>query len=184
MKNRNIYFLALLVFIIISTITLYPLLYGKNSKINSVKNANTIKDFEICDIHDKCSNLSSYLDDKKYIVVNFGASWCLPCKVEIPEIITAAKNNPNIHLMIISVDHNRDDMLNFLKKSTSLNFLDNPIKNISIHMDSSTKIASGVFYTDKYPETYVIQMHNNNIVISDKFIGTKHNFNKIFASLK
>jgi cytochrome c biogenesis protein CcmG/thiol:disulfide interchange protein DsbE len=54
----------------------------------------------------------------KAVVVNFWASWCLPCKEEAPVLEAAWKQHRNRGLVVLGVDFNdlRPDALGFIRK--------------------------------------------------------------------
>lgn len=49
--------------------------------------------------------------DKKYYLIDFWGSWCSPCLKELPEIIGLAKNNPNIEIISIACEKNKNDFI-------------------------------------------------------------------------
>lgn len=59
----------------------------------------------------------------KVIMLNFFATWCPPCRAEIPEIIQLRKDIPEKDLLIIglSVDKSAEDVKPFLAK-TQVNY--------------------------------------------------------------
>ena len=54
------------------------------------------------DINNKNVSLSQYKN--KWLLVNFWATWCAPCREEIPELNELFKNNKDIHLIAIAID--------------------------------------------------------------------------------
>jgi len=51
-------------------------------------------------------------------IVNFWATWCIPCKKELPDLKKIKINNKNVKVIIISIDKKPiKDQLNFLKKN-------------------------------------------------------------------
>ncbi len=54
----------------------------------------------------------------KIVVLNFFASWCGPCRMEIPDLVELRKHYPSdrLTLMGISVDRNADELQAFVRK--------------------------------------------------------------------
>ena len=48
------------------------------------------------------------------VVVAFWASWCSPCRRELPALAKWAKANPNVHIVAVNVDRSRADADRFL----------------------------------------------------------------------
>ena len=49
-------------------------------------------------------NFYNSLDDNKKYIINFWATWCLPCKKELPELQKMQKENDHLNVLIISID--------------------------------------------------------------------------------
>jgi len=63
-------------------------------------------------------NLINILDVNSNYVVNFWATWCVPCKKELPDLNKMKIENKDLKVIIISIDKKPiKDQLNFLKKS-------------------------------------------------------------------
>ena len=55
--------------------------------------------------------------NSKY-VINFWATWCIPCKKELPDLKKMKIDNKDLKIVIISIDKKSiKDQLNFLKKN-------------------------------------------------------------------
>ncbi len=54
----------------------------------------------------------------KYVLVDFWASWCLPCRQENPNVVQAYNKykNKNFTILGISLDKEKDDWLNAIRK--------------------------------------------------------------------
>ena len=63
-------------------------------------------------------NLINILDVNSNYVVNFWATWCVPCKKELPDLNKMKIENKDLKVIIISIDKKPiTDQLNFLKKN-------------------------------------------------------------------
>ena len=62
--------------------------------------------------------LINILDFNSNYVVNFWATWCIPCKKELPDLNKMKNENKDLKVIIISIDKKPiKDQLNFLKKN-------------------------------------------------------------------
>ena len=62
--------------------------------------------------------LYDILDLNSKYVVNFWATWCIPCKKELPDLNKMKIENKDLKVIIISIDKKSiKDQLNFLKKN-------------------------------------------------------------------
>ena len=60
--------------------------------------------------------LYDILDLNSKYVVNFWATWCIPCKKELPDLKKMKIDNKDLKIIIISIDKkSTKDQLNFLK---------------------------------------------------------------------
>ena len=63
-------------------------------------------------------NLINILDFNSNYVVNFWATWCIPCKKELPDLNKMKIENKDLKVIIISIDKKPiKDQINFLKKN-------------------------------------------------------------------
>ena len=77
-------------------------------------------DFTITDIEDKQHTLSSYLG--KNVLVVFWATWCPPCKVEIPHLIELREQQSHEDLVILSISNESTDIVRNFVKAEGINY--------------------------------------------------------------
>lgn len=86
----------------------------------------------------------------KVILLNFFATWCPPCRAEIPELVKISKdyNDDQLLIMGLSVDDDLDAVLPFMKK----NGVNYPVykaeKNITEHFGISSVPHNTFFAKD------------------------------------
>lgn len=85
----------------------------------------------------------------KVIIFNFWASWCAPCIEEVPSLVSLVKDDPNIVIIAVSGDQNKDDIMAFLKSFPGFN--KPPIYVVQENM----KMLMEHFKVDKLPESFI-----------------------------
>ena len=101
------------------------------------------------------------------VLLNFWASWCLPCYEEFPELIkTVQWAKGNIQLTAVSVDSSKKDIEVFLNKIKKEQDTWN-LKNIHIIWDPNHEITKQ-FHVIRFPETFVL---NRELKIIKKYTG-------------
>ena len=85
----------------------------QESKINPI--GSTIKEFSQNDTTGKPVNISSFRG--KYVLLDFWASWCRPCRMENPNVVAAYKkyHDQNFTVLGISLDQARPAWLNAIQ---------------------------------------------------------------------
>jgi thiol-disulfide isomerase/thioredoxin len=92
----------------------------------------------------------------KTVLLNFWASWCIPCRAELPELIQLAKDNPTrLELILMSEDSAPQKAAEFIKVFSAAHQLQVDLPNVMLAWDGDQKIAAQ-FQTAAYPETAVI----------------------------
>ena len=104
----------------------------KNLVVN--KELKSYSDITFLDIKNKELNLKDYKGN--LVILNFWATWCAPCKDEMPSLDLLSEN-PNLdNLKIFPINIGRDT-----NQKSVIFFEDLKIKNLKIYFDSPTTLA-------------------------------------------
>jgi peroxiredoxin len=117
----------------------------------------TAPDFTVTD-GTSTVHLASYRG--QVVVINFWATWCGPCVVEMPSLLQLHHQLPKVAIIAISVDEDADAYSSFISR--------HHVDLITVR-DPEEKAAK-LFHTEMWPETYVIDRQG---VIQRKFIGAQ-----------
>ena len=98
------------------------------------KNLKTYEDIIFKDTNQKDVNLRDYKG--KVLILNFWATWCAPCKEEMPSLDNLQANINLNNLKIFPINISRES----LSKSESF-YRELNIKNLDIYFDSSITLA-------------------------------------------
>jgi thiol-disulfide isomerase/thioredoxin len=109
----------------------------------------------------------------KVVILDFWASWCKPCKEEMPYFIDLYNRNKDIGLVIVAVnlDENQDKLFGFINK------LGKEVPFYIIH-DKDSKIA-GDYKIETMPTSYVIDKKG---VIKYKHEGFENSYKEQFEN--
>ena len=126
------FFILLFVFFIPNAVNSKELTYLKNLVI--YEDQKKISEISFKNEEDKTVSLSEYKN--KLLILNFWATWCEPCKEEMPSLQNL-QNNPNFkNLKILPINIGQED-----KNSIKKFFLDVKINSFEIFYDSNVKLA-------------------------------------------
>jgi peroxiredoxin len=92
------------------------------------------------------------------VLVNFWASWCMPCLEELPTLLTLHHEQPNLVILAISIDDDPAAYSSFIVR--------HHVDLITVR--DPTQSAAKLYQTDMWPETYVIDRQG---IIRRKFVG-------------
>ncbi len=116
-------------------------------------------DLSMTDINGQAVKLSEYKD--KVIVLNFFASWCPPCKQEIPDFISLQEQYKDKGLVMIGVAISSPDEVKKLAQKLGINY------TVLLGTDSTTS-AYGPLRS--IPTTFII---DKDFKIAKKYIGLR-----------
>jgi thiol-disulfide isomerase/thioredoxin len=94
------------------------------------------------------------------VLLNFWATWCGPCIMEMPSLLQLHHDQPNLAILAISIDDDPDAYTHFLARRH--------VDLITVR-DPAQKAAQ-LFRTEMWPETYVIDRKG---MIRRKFVGAQ-----------
>jgi len=117
------------------------------------------QDFKLKDLNGKEVSLSDF--EGKKVFLNFWASWCPPCKAEMPEIEQLYQQTKDSDLVILAVNIGED-------KETVQTFIDNNKYNFKVLLDTEQEAALNYNITS-IPTSYFIDKDGN---IKASFIGS------------
>jgi cytochrome c biogenesis protein CcmG/thiol:disulfide interchange protein DsbE len=114
-------------------------------------------DFTVRD-SDRTVTLSQFRG--QVVVLNFWATWCLPCIEEMPSLVEMQQRmkSKGVTVLAVSVDADANNYRRFLR--------DHNVSLLSVR-DADQK-SNELYGTFKFPETYII---DRNGVVRRKFIG-------------
>lgn len=116
-------------------------------------------DFTLNDINGKPVSLSSFKG--KVVLLNFWATWCPPCRAEIPSMNRLQEKLKSRGLVVIAVstDNRIDEPKRFVQQ--------NPVNFIVLH-DSNLKVSRTIYKVFMMPTTFLIDRRG---IIVEKYFG-------------
>ena len=94
----------------------------------------------------------------KVVLLNFWATWCAPCVVELPSLLQLHHDDPDLAILAVSIDEDPEAYSSFL--------VERHVDLITVR--DPTQSAANLYHTDMWPETYLI---DRNGIIRRKFVG-------------
>ena len=156
--KRVFYLLPLAVFLVIAGYLLMSLRPGHDShELPSAMIAQPAPGFDLAGLGDSKPLTLDALKGKPF-VINFFASWCIPCRVEHPLLMRMAAQN-NVPLYGVAYKDKPEDSARLLAT------LGNPYRQVGMDTDGRAGLNFGVYGV---PETYVIDGAG---IIRRRFVG-------------
>ena len=125
----------LIIFIYLITINFSHALEKPDLKnLVLIKNPKIYEDVIFKDINQNDVDLDDFKG--KLIILNFWATWCAPCKEEMPSLDDLQSNNDFSNLKIFPINIGQEDL-----SKSEIFFKELNIKNLDIYMDAPITLA-------------------------------------------
>ena len=92
------------------------------------------------------------------VLLNFWASWCVPCVQELPGLLQLHRERPDLAILAVSIDTDQDAYARFIERRH--------VNLITVRDPEQT--AAKLYHTEGWPETYIIDRQG---VIRRKLVG-------------
>lgn len=99
------------------SLPIYKVIAEQIDKLEKTSVGKPFTDFTMEDAEGNKVSLSDYVGKGKYVLVDFWASWCGPCRAEMPNVVEAYKKfgGDNFEIVGVSLDSKKDDWLKAIK---------------------------------------------------------------------
>jgi len=181
MKNRNLLFIIFTIFAVFllclpcqvqAQVSSEAERALRDAKISVLDKRTDPTDFTLPLLGGENVSLSSYKG--KVVILNFWATWCPPCRAEMPSMETLYKNFNAQGLEILAVDIGEDS-------PTVQKFVRSSGYTFPILLDSSKRISS-IYGIKAIPTTYIIDREGK---IIGRVIGSiKWDNKKVFTAIE
>ncbi len=121
--------------------------FAELDPVSDYAGTETLPDVSFTDLQDGTHRFDDWKG--RAVIVNFWASWCAPCVVEMPQLLAIAERHPkDVVLVLMSVDSDKGDIGRFFEMHAL-----SPAQNVVIVQDEGKAISKDLFGTILYPET-------------------------------
>lgn len=124
-----------------------------NAQVKSNLLKVSAKDFKLTDLNGNEVSLSQFKGKKVFL--NFWATWCPPCKAEMPDIEIVYNETKDSDLVILAVNIGE-------KRDTVKSFIDKNKYHFTVLLDSTSAIAN-TYKIDSIPTSFFIDQDGNII---------------------
>ena len=158
-----------IIFLLIFILGIFFLSLNKSSNYNTESLVgNKLGEIELVSFEDDSIFTTDDFKKNSFILINFWASWCAPCRIEHPQLMELSKEN-NIKILGVNFKDKKINALKFLKD------LGDPYEYLTRDSNGKQSVNFGIY---GIPESILI---DNKLTIIKKFVGplTKQDLNNI-----
>ena len=146
MKLLSYKFFLVVIYLISTVISFSDEPNIKNLVIH--KQNKKLKNITFLDVDNKPINLNEFTG--QLVIINFWATWCAPCKEEMPSLDNLKNLKAFKNLKILPINVGQEDI-----QKSKIFFDDLKIKNLELYFDNSIKLAK-TFTLRGLPTTVII----------------------------
>lgn len=173
-KIRLILILIVVGSILIASLYLVYTIYMKTSgKYLNLKSKNR-NEYIINNVDETL--LTNYIENGKYTMVSFWASWCSNCQKESEALNSFMIDNKDINFVVVSHDNSVDELNSYLQSHENYNWF-------IIYDNKKTIRASIDKDANTIPRTYLLD-GNGNVVDFIKGIATEEKLEELYKKAK
>ena len=132
MKLLSYKFFLVVIYLISTVISFSDEQNIKNLVIH--KQNKKLKNINFLDVDNKLINLNEFTG--QLVIINFWATWCAPCKEEMPSLDNLKNLKAFENLKILPINVGQEDI-----QKSKIFFDDLKIKNLELYFDNSIKLA-------------------------------------------
>ena len=132
MKLLSYKFFLVVIYLISTVISFSDEPNIKNLVIH--KQNKKLKNITFLDVDNKLINLNEFTG--QLVIINFWATWCAPCKEEMPSLDNLKNLKAFKNLKILPINVGQEDI-----QKSKIFFDDLKIKNLELYFDNSIKLA-------------------------------------------
>lgn len=173
-KNRNIQIIiAIAVFLIVSTL-LIASQFTQQQGVKKAIQGKVVGDFMLSNLAGESVNLSDYKG--KYVLLNAWATWCPPCRAEMPDLNNFYLEHQDKDFEILAINAGET-------RETAAAFADSLDLKFTILLDTDGKVLSGLGITG-FPTSILVDPEGKVAMIHIGMIFPEDLDNKVLPLLK
>ncbi len=150
-----------------------------SAKKTAQTQSKVVPDFSFSSLSGASYKISDFTG--KTVILNFWASWCVPCIKEFPLLLQAAQAYPkDLVLIALSSDKSNEAIKRFLNKMEKQGNAYWKAPNVIITLDENN-VTQELFQTYRLPETILI---DKSQIMRKKLVGADWTFSDLQSYIK